>query len=276
LGGTNLLTSKQLVDIKELQQACEKDENFQLKLNWEMLQTRPENEIHDFFHYENEKLVGFVGLYGFGNKVELCGMVHPEYRRRGIFTQLFKLAEKVMLERKYKQILLNAPSKSESAKEFLKTISCSYSFSEHQMKWHEQELSKQEDVSLRPSTEEDLEIEIQLDVQCFGYEEEDAREHNEQVRLVDQYSIIVWDGKSVGKMRISHTDGEAWIYGFAIFPEYQGRGIGRKTLTNVVLEQHQNGFPIFLEVEAKNANALKLYEACGFRAYHSQDYYVML
>lgn len=271
-----MLTSKQLVDIKELQQACEKGETFQLKLNWDMLQTRPENEVHDFFHYEDGKLVGFVGLYGFGNKVELCGMVHPDYRRKGIFTQLFNIAEKAILERKYKQILLNAPSKSESAKEFLETISCSYSFSEHQMKWHEQELAKQEDVSLRPSTSDDLETEIQLDVQCFGYEEDDAREYNEQIRLVDQYSIIEWEGKSVGKMRISNTDGEAWIYGFAVLPEYQGRGIGRKALTNVVLEQHQNGFPIFLEVEAKNANALKLYEACGFRAYHSQDYYVKL
>jgi ribosomal protein S18 acetylase RimI-like enzyme len=276
LGGNSLLTSKQLVDIKELQQACEKGEPFELKLNWDMLQTRPEDEIHDFFHYENEKLVGFIGLYGFGNKVELCGMVHPDYRRKGIFTQLFNQAEQEMLERKYKQILLNAPSKSESAKEFLKTKSCSYTFSEHQMKWHEKELLKQEDVNLRPSTEEDLNTEIQLDVLCFGYDEEDAREYNEQIRLVDQYSIIEWEGKSVGKMRISHTDGEAWIYGFAVHPEYQGRGIGRKALTNVVLDQHQNGFPIFLEVEAKNANALKLYEACGFRAYHSQDYYVML
>jgi ribosomal protein S18 acetylase RimI-like enzyme len=88
--------------------------------------------------------------------------------------------------------------------------------------------------------------------------------------------MIEWEGKSVGKMRISHTDGEAWIYGFAVHPDFQGRGIGRKALINVVLEQHQNGFPVFLEVEAKNANALKLYEACGFRAYHSQDYYVML
>jgi ribosomal protein S18 acetylase RimI-like enzyme len=271
-----LLTSKQLVDIKELQQACEKGEPFELKLNWDMLQTRPENEIHDFFYYENENLIGFVGLYGFGNKVELCGMVHPEYRRKGIFSQLFNQAEKVIFERKYKQVLLNAPSKSESAKEVLKTISCSYTFSEHQMKWHEQELVKQEDVSLRPSTEEDLITEIQLDVLCFGYEEEDAREYNEQIRLVDQYSMIEWEGKSVGKMRISHTDGEAWIYGFAVHPDFQGRGIGRKALINVVLEQHQNGFPVFLEVEAKNANALKLYEACGFRAYHSQDYYVML
>lgn len=268
-----MLTSKQIVDIKELQKACEAGESFELKLNWDMLQTRPENEIHDFFYYENDKLIGFIGLYGFGNKVELCGMVHPDYRRKGIFSQLFNQAAKEMEERKYKQILLNAPTKSESAKGFLQTIPCSYSFSEHQMKWEEKELVKQEDVNLRHSTPEDLEIEIQCDIQCFGFEEEDARGYNEQIRLVDEYYIINWNGMSVGKMRISHMAGEAWIYGFAVLPEYQGKGIGRKALTNVVMEQTQKGYPVFLEVEAKNANALRLYESCGFNAYHSQDYY---
>jgi ribosomal protein S18 acetylase RimI-like enzyme len=268
-----LLKSKQLFDIKELQQACEAGQPFQLKLNWDMLETRPENEIHDFFHYEDDKLVGFIGLYGFGNKVELCGMVHPDYRRKGIFTQLFHTAVKVMKERGFKQILLNAPTTSQSAKKFLETVPCSYSFSEHQMQWQEKDLMKQEDVRLRPSTAEDLEVEIQLDVACFGFEEADAKGHNEQPRLVDEYYMIELGDKTVGKMRISHTNGEAWIYGFAVLPEFQGKGIGRKALTNVVLYEHQLGYPVFLEVEAKNANALRLYESCGFKAYHSQDYY---
>ncbi|WP_442597768.1 GNAT family N-acetyltransferase [Neobacillus sp. D3-1R] len=272
-----MLRSKQLVDIKELQKICEAGEPFELKLNWDMLETRPENETHDLFHYEGEKLVGFIGLYGFGNKVELCGMVHPDYRRRGIFTQLYKKAEELMVERNYKRILLNAPSNSESAKGFLKTLPCTYSFSEHQMKWQEKELVKQEDVVLRPSTPKDVELEIELDVRCFGFEETDASEYNHnQMKLVDEYFMIEADGKPVGKMRVSHTNGEAWIYGFAVLPEHQGKGIGRKALTNVVLKEHKQGYPVFLEVEAKNANALRLYQSCGFEAYHSQDYYLKL
>lgn len=277
VGGRNLLSSKQLVDIKELQKACEVGESFELKLNWDMLETRPENEVHDLFHYEDGKLVGFIGLYGFGNKVELCGMVHPDFRRKGIFTQLYKQAEELMEERKYKKILFNAPSNSETAKLFLQTVPCSYSLSEHQMQWKEIELVRQEDVSLRIATPEDLELEIQLDVQCFGFEEFDAREYNEgHVRLVDEYYMIETAGHTVGKMRVSHTNGEAWIYGFAVLPEHQGKGIGRKALSNIVLKEHQEGYPVFLEVEAKNANALRLYESCGFGAYHSQDYYLKL
>lgn len=270
-----MLTAKQLSDIKELQQICEKGEPFELKLNWDMLQSREENEVNDFFHYEDGKLVGFLGLYGFGNKVEVCGMVAPDYRRKGIFTQLYLNADNVLKERGIQHILLNTPSISTSGKAFLQSIPCSYSFSEHQMKWENMDLSYQEDVILRPSTSDDFETEVQLDVQCFHFEKKDARDYNERIKRdnTDQFYIIESKEMHVGKMRVSHTDGEAWIYGFAIFPEYQGKGIGRKALTNTILREQKEGFPIFLEVEAKNAHALKLYESCGFKAYHSQDYY---
>ncbi|WP_260631107.1 GNAT family N-acetyltransferase [Bacillus sp. S/N-304-OC-R1] len=269
-----MLTSKQLMDIKKLQNVCEAGESFELKLNWDMLKAEDNTDTKGFFHYVDEKLVGFIGLYGFGNKVELCGMVHPDFRRRGIFTQLYQEAQIVMNECGYKKILLNAPANSESAKGFLTSIPCSYSLSEHQMKWEEKEMVQYDDVSLRLSTPDDFELEVQLEVQCFGFEEEEAIKYNQQKNREEDENYIILSGEqAVGKMRVSHYDGEAWIYGFAILPDYQGQGIGRKALSNVVVKEHQNGNPIFLEVEAKNANALRLYESCGFRAYHSQDYY---
>ena len=68
-------------------------------------------------------------------------------------------------------------------------------------------------------------------------------------------------------------NGDSWIYGFAVFPELQGKGIGRKALSKVVKMENEKGLSIFLEVEAKNAHALRLYESCGFKRFHSQDYY---
>ncbi|MCD7035953.1 GNAT family N-acetyltransferase [Metabacillus sp. GX 13764] len=270
-----MLTAKQLVDIKELQRDCESGENFELKLNWDMLRTRPENETTDFFFYEKERLLGFLAIYEFGHKAELCGMVHPEHRRKGIFTNLFKQAEKQLEEKQYKRILLNAPANSQSAKGLLKSFPCSYSFSEYQMKWHEKELHKQPDVLLRPAEPADMEMEVLLDVKCFGFEESDARAYNERILAVDDHYMIDWNKKTLGKMRLSFNEGEAWVYGFAVLPEYQGKGIGRKALTNAILAAAEKGYPIFLEVEAKNAHALKLYEACGFQAYSSQDYYLL-
>jgi ribosomal protein S18 acetylase RimI-like enzyme len=121
-------------------------------------------------------------------------------------------------------------------------------------------------------------MEIQLDVLGFGLNESEASEMNRRIRenSSDQRLIIEVEGETVGKMRVSESNGEAWIYGFAVFPELRGKGIGRKALSKVVKIEDHKGLSIFLEVEAKNAHALGLYESCGFRSYHSQDYYEYL
>ena len=272
-----MLTKKELADIKALQQVCEQDGGFQLKLNFDMLENRTGNRQEDFFHFEDGQLVGFLGSYGFGKKIELCGMVHPNYRRRGIFSRLLKMGIDEAKKHQAETILLNAPKSSSSAQEFLKTIPCSFSFAEYQMKWHPTQLVEDEGITVRPAvTKEDEEAEIQLDIHSFGFSEQQARDFADMIREYssDQRLIIEANGKTAGKMRVSELNGEAWIYGFAVYPELQGKGIGRKALSKVVKMEQQKGLSIFLEVEAKNAHALRLYESCGFKSYQAQDYYL--
>lgn len=276
---TVLLTTQEINDIKGLQEICENAGGFQLKLNFDMLENRVGDRKEDFFHYDPDsgKLVGFLGSYGFGSKIELCGMVHPEFRRQGIFTYLLNSAINEVKKHHVSTILLNAPTDSQTAKAFLHSIPCTFSVAEYQMKWQPTELTHDDSVLIRPSvSEDDWEAEIQLGITAFGESEEDARAFQQMIskESSDQRFIIEVDGKIVGKMRVSKMNGEAWIFGFAVFPELQGKGIGRKALTNVVIKQSQKGLPIFLEVEAENIHALKLYESCGFKSYHSQDYYL--
>jgi ribosomal protein S18 acetylase RimI-like enzyme len=271
-----MLTKEKLYEIKTLQEICEKEGRLQLKLNFDMLESRSEDRQEDFFHYEDGQLVGFLGSYYFGNKVEICGMVNPDYRRKGIFSKLLDEALEEAKKREARTILLNAPTESESAKEFLKNIPCDLSMVEYQMKWEKTELSENPSVTVRPSnSDEDLEAEIQLDVQCFGLDEKEARQYKQETKDLDTdlRLIIEAEGRIAGKIRLSEMNGESWIYGFSIFPELQGKGIGRKALSKVVKMEDEKGLLIFLEVEAKNAHALKLYESCGFISYHSQDYY---
>jgi ribosomal protein S18 acetylase RimI-like enzyme len=271
-----MLTKEKLYEIKTLQEICEKEGRLQLKLNFDMLESRSEDRQEDFFHYEDGQLVGFLGSYYFGNKVEICGMVNPDYRRKGIFSKLLDEALEEAKKREARTILLNAPTESESAKEFLKNIPCDLSMVEYQMKWEKTELSENPSVTVRPSnSDEDLEAEIQLDVQCFGLDEKEARRYKQETKDLDTdlRLIIEAEGRIAGKIRLSEMNGESWIYGFSIFPELQGKGIGRKALSKVVKMEDEKGLLIFLEVEAKNAHALKLYESCGFISYHSQDYY---
>lgn len=272
-----MLSSKQLRDINGLQEICEKYEHIKLKLNWDLLETRNELEQNDFFHYEGDKLVGFIGLYGFGTKIELCGMVHPHYRRKGIFSRLLKDALKEVKSRNVREVYINAPEKSESGKAFLKQFPCRFSFREYQMKWNEKHVSLEEGVHLRKATKTDFNLEIQLDVECFGFLESEARSYNEQIkREVNQDFFIIEQGSNaVGKVRIHRQKGESWIYGFSVLPRYQKQGIGRKALKQLVFHEIQKGNEVHLEVQATNEHALKLYTWCGFQVYDAQDYYVV-
>ncbi|MGM0903896.1 MAG: GNAT family N-acetyltransferase [Bacillota bacterium] len=271
-----MLTEKQLMNIKQLQEVCEQAGGFQLKLNYDMLENRTQGKKEDYFYYDEEKLVGFLGSYSFGNKVELCGMVHPDYRRKRIFSSLLKMGLEEAMKHDIQTILLNTPTESLTAKAFLKTVPCTFAVAEYQMKWHQTDLIKDDSVIVRPSvSKEDWDAEIQLEITGFGMSEKQAQEMQKNIseQSSDQKIIIEVEGRIAGKMRVSELNGEAWIYGFAVYPELRGKGIGRKALSKVVIMEQQKGLPVFLEVEAKNAHALRLYESCGFKTYHSQDYY---
>lgn len=269
-----MLTNKQLYDIKQLQNEVEAHDALELKLNWNMLRTR-DFAGHEFLYDENGNLTAFLGLYAFSSTVEVTGMVKPSERRQGHFTKLFHRAMATAKKEAYKKILLNAPASSAAAKAFLKKQGAVYQFSEHQMKWQKKALEASTGFTLREAMDADLAVRVRLDVEVFGVPQEDAAATESRI-MGDQDTdmlMIDVDHDTIGKIRIKREDGEAWIYGFAIFPEHQGQGIGRNVLRHVVKQQSEAGHSVHLEVETKNAQALNLYESVGFVVVHAQDYY---
>ncbi|MBW7459048.1 GNAT family N-acetyltransferase [Paenibacillus sepulcri] len=269
-----MLTTKQLQDIEQLQHECETHDQLQLKLNWGMLRNREGDQL-DFIHYENGKLAAFLGLYPFGSTVEVCGMVMPGERRKGYFQQLFRQGMETARHNGYKKILLNAPAGSDTAKAFLKKQGAVYAFSEHQMEWQERPLDAAEGVALRHAAAEDFDMRVHLSVTGYGIDEADAQAMESRVEGdedTDMFMIEAND-KTVGKIRVSRKDGQAWIYGFSILPDQRGKGIGRAVLRRVIQDQRSTGHSVHLEVETKNNHALGLYESVGFKAVHAQDYY---
>ncbi len=270
----NLLSEEQLLQIKELQAVCERNDKIKLKLNWDMLRNRASNVKEDFFFYDEAQLVGFLGKYYFGSKVEICGMVHPNFRRRGIFTTL--LREGLESSRNATSILLNAPADSITAQEFIKTQKCDYSFSEYQMVWQDKGVQSFEPIiKLSDASKEDFELISRIDVESFGFEEKDAQAFNARVLNEPNRKcyIIEVNGEKIGKLSVQREHQESWIYGFAVLPNYQGLGYGKNTLLQIIEQENKTGNEIHLEVALENKNAKKLYTSCGFEQYDTQDYY---
>lgn len=142
------------------------------------------------------------------------------------------------------------------------------------MEWQAKAVAETDDIVLRKAASEDYEMRVRLSVTGFGIDEEDAKviERND---YGDNTEVLMIEGVegTIGKIRVTREEGQAWIYGFAILPEHRGKGIGRKVLSRVVQEQHAAGYSVHLEVETKNDHALGLYESVGFKAVHAQDYY---
>lgn len=269
-----MLTAKQITGIQQLQQQCEQYETIELKLNWEMLRERKEDSL-DFFIWNEDELIAYLALYGFGSTVEVCGMVKPEERRNGYFTKLWHEAQQTIVDKGFKKVLFNAPGTSESAKGWMSGQACDYSFSEFHMHWQQKELSKTEDIVLREATPEDKAFETALDADAFFFSLEDAESYyNERLsRERECRYIIEVDENPIGKIRVMRNLDESYISGFAVLSECRGKGYGGKALQWIVKQELPTGNIIKLDVETQNDNALKLYERIGFVQQERQDYY---
>lgn len=277
-----MTTTDTLKNIEELQERCEQYEGIALKLNWDLLRTPSSGSCTEWLvTYEEDLLVGFIGLYGFGSEMEVCGMVRPGYRRRGIFTSLWNRAQTFIQQNNITVLLLNTPDASTSGAAFLQTLPIQFNHSEYQMKWDANSITSSEassatgTISLRLARENDAQILIELDCEGFDMTVEDATEHYDLQKQenLQEHIIIEMDGQSVGKMRVWTEDNESWIYGFTVNKKYRGLGIGRSALLQTIERERQNYNGINLEVALNNPNALKLYESCGFVIQNKQDYY---
>lgn len=90
------LNLKDYEDINNLQKLClEKDKtSLKLELDYKLAMKEVTSEnikyINEFMYYSDNKLIGYIGIGSFGGDVlEVNGMVHPEFRRRGIFSRIF-------------------------------------------------------------------------------------------------------------------------------------------------------------------------------------------
>jgi GNAT superfamily N-acetyltransferase len=82
------------------------------ELEWDNLRGRGGDRVEDLSRWEGERLLGFLGIYGFGDSPELAGVVAPDARRRGIASALLDAAVSLCRERSAAHPLLIVPRQS--------------------------------------------------------------------------------------------------------------------------------------------------------------------
>ncbi|USB34853.1 GNAT family N-acetyltransferase [Paenibacillus sp. YPG26] len=277
-----MITHTQWGQIAELEQICNAHDGIHLKLNWDMLRTRREDQHDDYVAVRSGRIVGYLGLYCFGHKIEACGMVHPDYRRQGLFSSLLGQAFTRERRESVEEILLNAPANSLSAKGLLQSLDVQFAFSEYQMTCSRQndnyKVQPSSSAALRPAVSLDRADLIKLDELCFDYPQHAAEQYYEAtIDIPNSVTYIIEaDGRTAGKVRVVHEAEVSWIYGLAIYPEYRRQGLGRDTLKQLIQQAAISGRSLRLEVALNNPGAMKLYKSVGFQITEVQDYYRLL
>jgi GNAT superfamily N-acetyltransferase len=104
------LFPRDLRALAELEMRVSTSDGGRLKLEWAVLRARARQDVEDLLWWDGDRLLGFLGLYGFGPPtVEIAGMVDPSARRRRIATALLGAALPICRERGYQRALLVIP-----------------------------------------------------------------------------------------------------------------------------------------------------------------------
>ncbi|HLI42984.1 MAG TPA: GNAT family N-acetyltransferase [Acidimicrobiales bacterium] len=277
------LSASELEAVAELEALCLSHDGGRLKLEWPSLRNRPAGTTSDFLWVVGGEVVGFAGLYQWRpTDLELCGMVHPDWRRQGIGGCLYEAAAAEAAGRRPLLALLIVDRALEAGRELARSRGGRLDHSEHRMQQRREPELREEKVrvELRGARIEDAPFVAGCVAAAFG--EEPARldpGDREAAERVVARTTVIHDGRSgepVGVLRVEREGGAASIYGFAVLPERQGRGYGRAALTAVTRRLHRSGVGVVsLEVLSTNEAALHLYETCGFDTIGTEDYYAM-
>ncbi|HQK54554.1 MAG: GNAT family N-acetyltransferase [Tissierellia bacterium] len=265
-------------DINNLNNACIDYDKIHLKLEIDYKLSNGEkygnnmNKINEFMFYDDNKLVGYAGICDFGgDEIEVNGMVHPEYRRRGIFTRLFSLVKDEFNKRDSKGMLLLSDNNSIGGISFIKRITDDYHHSEYDMNLDMDVIHKEnfDNLVFRKAAKEDI-------TKIAGENFEFINDNDIDGILFDSTYVLETGNVIIGRVRLEIVDNIGGIYGLEILPEYRGKGYGRELLIrsiNKLKESKVNA--INLQVETKNNNALNLYKSCGFKVNYTMDYYIL-
>lgn len=272
-------------DINTLEKLCIERDKVALKLEIDYKLSRAKGKgdtlknLNEFMCYYDNQLIGYAGIGQFGGTdLEVNGMVHPDYRRRGIFTRLISLAKDEWKKREGTKLLLLSDNKSVSGQAFIKVTGASFYNAEYEMflKNDPKENSKPKHVVLRKATNKDAR---DIEFQNSMYFNTPMREENipmpeEEEKCGTTTYLAEINNKIIGKVNVGISEGTGGIFGLGIMTEYRGKGYGRELLI-LAIEKLQEKSPehIMLQVAAKNSNALNLYKSCGFQETSTMDYF---
>lgn len=281
------LTQAERTEIEQLSDLCNRYEDLHMRLDFGMLRTRPGNVVTDFLYYRDGRLLGYLGLDNWGaEEREVVAMVHPDFRRQGIFNTLFAATREECINSGIHRLDLVCERSSIAGQACVKAIGARPGFAEHKMFLADFRDSNAFDERLffRRAARSDLDALVTVQAASFNDPELFVRAKLVQFWQDPQrrfYLATFGEGEVsckelVGSLRLDEFDEGIGIYAFGVVPDYRRRGYGRQMLEEAIrIVRSESKKPIMLDVEVDNVAAIALYTSCGFQIKATYDYYIV-
>ena len=230
---------------------------------------------------EEDKLIGAMTFFmPTQEEAELVALTHPDYRRKGVFRALMKVAASQAAAHNIPDFLLVCEPQSKDGTAVLATIEKTRDHTEYALRYDRTQspdaLAVPEGLTLHLATEDDLATMTQISAESFSEEAEHAARFMALALASDtrrQYLARI-NGEPVAIGALGYEDGEATLYGLGVRTQLQNKGIGRGLVALLLREAYAQGTQdILIEVDNTNARAYHLYLSCGFYAEATHDYF---
>ena len=273
------LSPDELAAVRGLLERCNAHDGTELVLALTPGGAAPGNPQQYFLAYEAGTLVGVLALVGY-REVEGCGMVAPEWRRRGIGRRLAVTAGDELARRGLASWLLVCDEAAPAGMAFATALGGERAFAEHRLALDPARVpataSSAGPLAFRQARPPDAAPLAAITAAAFGdpVTEVEGWLTTDLTRSDRRWFVATLDGAAVGSLRVVAEEDGVYITAFGVHPSQQGHGYGRallsRTLALLLAEGRQ---PIWIEVETDNQAALGLYRACGFVEQHTYTYW---
>ncbi len=191
-------------------------------------------KISSFMYFEGDQLIGYLGVDSFGGPsadLEVNGMVHPNYRRRGIYNRLSGLMMDEWRRRNSGNLLLLSDRKSEAGQAFVQKMGATFKHAEYEMYLNQKKLTPEQiktviaasGIKLRKATNADAKEVAMQNAIYFGK----AASENEADWIMpeteEKRSMTIFmverEGIAIGKIHLQLNGGTGGIYGLGVLPE---------------------------------------------------------
>ncbi|HEX6544578.1 MAG TPA: GNAT family N-acetyltransferase [Ktedonobacterales bacterium] len=276
--GVRQLTEEQAEQARALRELCHRTDGLDLKLSINAGFKTPSAEPYAFLCTVDETLVGFCTLEGDDNPdLELCGMVHPAYRRRSIGRALLHVAlDSARRRLATLRVLVICEEASVSGRAFIAASGGQLRFSEHRMEVTTPPAppATPKRLDVRQAGAADAPALARIIGGAFGQSDSRPDEIVRDLAMGERYFLAWLDEVPVGAFKVFNDSPKAYIYAFGVLPEYRRHGYAREILNDILPRLFAEGWTaVGLEVDADNAPARALYRAVGFHDVTTYGYY---